>query len=104
MLQQLLPILLLWISIVNGYYYRDYPEVHRMLKGQKSQQSYAEWVEEVNAILRMRDGQDDASLTYKEYEQIKEEAFSFDIKVSDEYIVPELSLKKIITFIFNYSI
>ena len=98
MLQKRLPFILLWITIVNGYYYRDYSEVHRMLTGQKNQQPYAEWVEEVNAILRMRDGHEDASLTYMEYEQIKEEALSFDIKVSDEYIVPELGLTKIRTF------
>ena len=75
-------LVLLCIGHVNCYY-RDYPEAHLMFTGQKAK-PHAEWMEEVREGLRMRDRKEEAPLTYEEYEQMKEEAYSFNIRVNIE--------------------
>ena len=77
-------LVLVCIGYVNCFY-RDYPEAQLMFTGQKAK-PHAEWMEEVREGLRMRDGKEEAGLTYEEYEQMKEEANSFNIRVSG-YII-----------------
>ena len=74
--------ILLWIRYVNCYY-RDYPEAHLMFTGQKVK-PHAEWMQVIREGLRMRDRQEEAGLTYEEYEQMMEEANSFNIGVNIE--------------------